>query len=145
MSGRYTHHHEIKALAAEPSALQAEAWNAARRALARQAAANPEAEAEPIWLDLPGLRTMRLVLLPEAFVVTDRALGHLPVAAWTAFTPPPERGLHQDVPCTLCHYHSRAGAIAGTVQEIMCRQLRAQLSEGRGPGPGEIVALPRRG
>ena len=135
MRGPYDRHRQVPALSVRPAEIDADCYNKVRRALARRT------EADPIWLDLPGLRNLRLVLMPEAWVVADQALGHMPVIAWMGFAPAPDRALHDEVPCELHFYQGRAERILESVRAVMRRQLRAHL--GDGAGRGEVVALHR--
>jgi len=135
MRGPYTRHVEASALSARRAEVDADCYNKVRRALARRS------EADPIWLDLPGLRSLKLVLMPDAWVVADRAMGHFPVVAWMGFAPATDRALHDEVPCEVHFYQGRAGRLLDPIRAVMRRQLRTHL--GDGAGRGEVVALHR--
>lgn len=139
MTGAYTRHLTARPLATEACEIGADCYNCLRRALARSDRSGP------VWLDLPGLGTMKLALLPDAMVVADRALGHLPMAAWTGIVPEADRGLHEPVPCLLALYHSRGERLLGAVEAAMQRQLHAHLRGTTAPQQADIVPLhPRR-
>lgn len=126
-------------LAVDACEIGADCYNCMRRALARSD------QSGPVWLDLPGLGTMKLALLPDALVVADRALGHLPMAAWTEIRAMPDRGLHEPVPCQLAFYHSRGARLIGAMRVAMERELRRHLDEiCPVPEVGEVLAFPKR-
>ncbi len=138
MSARYTRHNELPVLSAWPAKIEADCYNIVRRALTRQG--QPPGA---IWLDMPELRSLRLILMPDAWVVADGALNDMPVAAWTDFAPAPDRALHEPVISQLRYYHGHAGLIVGKTKAIMRRELRGQL--GDGDGDGRVVKLRRPG
>lgn len=126
-------------LALEACEIGADCYNCMRRALARSD------KSSPVWLDLPGLGTMKLALLPDALVVADQALGALPMVAWTEIRPAPARALHEPVPCQLALYHSRGVRLIGAMKAVMERELRKHLAESCPvSGAGEILSFPRR-
>jgi hypothetical protein len=133
--GAYTRHLTARPLATETCEIGAECYNCLRRALARADTSGP------VWLDLPGLGTMKLALLPDAMVVADRALGHLPMAAWTGIAPGADRGLHEPVPCLLTLFHSRGERLIGAVEAAMQRQLRAHLRDTTAPVASDAAAV----
>lgn len=140
MRGAYTRHLMARPLALEACEIDADCYNCMRRALARSD------KSGPVWLDLPGLGTMKLVLLPDALVVTDQAIGYLPMAAWTDIRPLPDRALHEPVPCQLALYHSRGARLIGAMRQVMERQLQIHLTENCPvKGIGEVVDFARRG
>ncbi len=137
MRGRYTRHLDGTPVATASCDIPADCYNCAIRAMGR--CDHPDA---PVWLDLPGLRSLKLVLQPEAWVVTDQALGHLPVMAWTDFTPDPDRGLHEPVPARLKLYRSQAERVMMSVRPVMLRQLGSYLAGDRQPdGPADVIRL----
>jgi len=140
VKGAYTRHLMARPLALEACEIGADCYNCMRRALARSD------QSGPVWLDLPGLGTMKLALLPDALVVADRALGHLPMAAWTEIRATPERGLHEPVPCQLALYHSRGERLLGAMRVAMERELQKHLAENCPvTGAGEVLTFPQRG
>jgi hypothetical protein len=140
MRGAYTRHLSARPLATEACEIGADCYNCLRRALARSD------QSGPVWLDLPGLGNFKLALLPDAMVVADRALGYLPMAAWTEIHPSLDRGLHEPVPCLLALYHSRGERLIGAVEAAMHRQLKVHLSETNPvAGSRDVVSFtPRR-
>ena len=118
----YNRHQEVPPLSVWPSAVDAAQFHTVYRALKR----SPPA----IRLELPGLKTLDLILQPEAWIVVDRAFNDLPVAAWTGFRAGERDGLHEPVPCELRYFHGYAGMIIKRVLETMDAELNAALLEG---------------
>ncbi|GKY89330.1 hypothetical protein [Sinisalibacter aestuarii] len=140
MKGAYTRHLLARPLAVEACEIAPDCYSCMRRALARADLSGP------VWLDLPGLGTMKLALLPDALVVADRALGHLPMAAWTEIRALPDRGLHEPVPCQLALYHSRGARLIGAMRAAMERELNRHLAEiCPVPDAGKVLAFPKHG
>lgn len=131
----YFKHLELPIYSALPAKIEAECFNLALRALTRRGP-----EAGPIWLEMPELRSLKLIITAEAWVVADGALHDMPVAAWTDFAPSPARALHEPVPCTLAYYHGMAGLIVTRTKDILRRDLAEML--GDGDGDGGVVAFP---
>lgn len=140
MTGRaYTRHLMARPLAVTACAIAPDCYSCLRRALARS---DPSG---PVWLDLPGLGMMKLALLPDALVIADRELGHLPMAAWTDIRPLPERALHEPVPCQLTYYHSRGERLIGAIRVAMERALRQHMAEiCPVSGAGEVRTFPKQ-
>ena len=136
MGGSYTRHDEHPPLDERPVEIPAECYNCARLALIRSG------DDGPLWLDLPGLASLKLALMPDAWVVADWRLGKLPLMAWTGFCPAAGRALHEAVPCGFRTYAGSADRLLASVDPIMRRQLRAHVKTKS--GSGEIVALPSR-
>lgn len=118
----YTRHDEIPALSAWPDKVEALHYNIVQRALSRTKQA--------IRLELPGLKTLDLILQSDAWIIVDRAFNDVPVAAWANFDPADERGLHEPVPCELRYYHGHAGMIIKQVLDLMDALLQDKLNDG---------------
>jgi len=84
----------------------------------------------PIAIGLPELKEMELILEHDAWVVIDHNRHQVPVLAWTAFSPPPERGLHEPVPCTLNYYHFMASSLRAPVLDYLFTGLEKRLRRG---------------
>ena len=140
VTGRaYTRHLMARPLAIEACEIAPDCYTCMRRALSRGDGSGP------VWLDLPGLGTMKLALLPDALVVADRALGHLPIAAWTGIRALPDRALHEPVPCQIAYFHSRGERLFGAMKAAMERQLQRHLAEiCPVSGPATVLAFPKR-
>jgi len=118
----YTRHDEVPVLSAWPDQVDALHYNLVHRALRRMPPS--------IRLQLPGLKTLELILQTNAWIIVDRAFHDLPVAAWVEFQPDKDRGVHEPVPCALRYYHGHAGMILKKVLVLMDTLLKNQLDDG---------------
>lgn len=113
--------------------MAAGSYNLVRRALARAGA--------PIRFELPGLRTLELILQADAWIIVDLAFNDMPVAAWLFADGQAGRGVHEPVPCELRYYHCYAGLAVSRALPLMEELLKARLRDG---GGGQIVTFSRR-
>ncbi len=127
MSGR---HEEIVRLSAWPTKVEAALYNLARRGMARLGG--------ELRLPMRGLKTLDLIVQDDAWIIVDRSLNDLPVAAWVGFDAGPGRALHQPVACELRYYHGHAGLVIKKVLRRMEEDLTALLAGEGAPG-GEII------
>ena len=123
----YTRHDELPVLATRPHEIAAKHYNIVFRALGRL---SKTVMSQGIRLELPGLRTLDLILQNDAWIIVDRAFNDIPVAAWTDLQAPFERALHQPVVCQLRYFHLHADAILEHVLTLMDVLLEEQLSDG---------------
>ena len=130
----YVRHEEIPALSSWPTTVPAARFNRVRRALARAGGAE-------LRVDLPGLRSLDLILQPGAWVVADHAINDMPVAAWTGFAPDPDRVSDTPVACALTYFHGYAALVTGRAMALADRWLACHLDDG-GAGRGDIVPFP---
>lgn len=79
----------------------------------------------PMRLELPGLRTLDLILEDQVWAVVDRSLNDIPVMAWTDFAH--RSDLHTPVPCTMRYYHAHARMIEDRVLTLMDQLLDYRL------------------
>jgi len=128
----YARHDEIPALSTWPDQIEALHYNLVQRALTRVGHA--------IRLELPGLKTLDLILQTDAWIIVDRAFNDIPVAAWADMQPAEARGLHEPVACELRYFHGHAGMITKRVLELMDDVLREQLSDG--DESHQVIAFP---
>lgn len=113
----YTRHDEVPVYEQREGVLDASFYNHVQVALHRIGA--------PLRMVIPGLRTLDLILQREAWIVVDRALNDLPVAAWSHFHRAQSSALHLPVACHIRLYHANAGMILQRVLE----QMEGKLSE----------------
>lgn len=118
----YTRHDEIPVLSHWSDHVEARHYNIVQRALKRMG--------PTIRLNLPGLKTLDLILQPDAWIIVDRAFNDVPVAAWSDFRPKKDRGLHEEVSCVLKYFHAHAALITQSVLALMDALLKDQLSDG---------------
>ncbi len=91
--------------------------------------------ANPMRVELRGLRGLDLILDDGAWVCVDRTLNDVPVLAWTGFRTRERTGLHQPVVCELRYYHAHAHMIRDKVLGLMDRVLSARRFEGSEVAP----------
>ena len=115
---RYTRLDEVPAYEVRPERIEPRQWARVRRALHRVGG--------PLRLDLPGLRSLELILQADAWVVVDAAQGDLPIIAWTGFSP--VTALHLPVDCELRYYHLYGTAVRARALDLMDGALERMLS-----------------
>lgn len=130
----YTRHDELPALSAWPTQVEARDYNTASRALHRTHGG--------LRLSLPDLPLLDLIVQSGAWVVVDRSLNDMPVAAWVDFAPKPDRALHEPVRCELRYYHGAAGKIVACVRQDFEGLIHARLAQPALDGP-TVVAFPK--
>lgn len=128
----YTRHQEVPPLSAWPSSVDAALFHTVYRALKRKPPA--------IRLVLPGLKTLDLILQPDAWIVVDRAYNDLPVAAWSEFRAAERQGLHEPVACELRYFHGYAGMIVKRVLDAVDELLNARPPDGE--ASRQVIAFP---
>ena len=62
----------------------------------------------PVRLELPELKSMRLILEEDSWVVVDSSHTDLPMIAWLKFQDNSRSSLHTPVECTMNYYHFMA-------------------------------------
>lgn len=81
-------------------------------------------EGGPIEILLGG-RGLHVHLDREAWLVTDRNLGAIPVLAWSGLSPARRDGIHRAVPCELIYYHAYAAVlIRNVLPDVVARLAR---------------------
>ena len=127
----YRRHQEVPVYEARDAELAACHYNLARIALMRFG--------EGIEFALPGLRSLRLVLQREAWIVVDEALNRVPVLAWLDFQP--RASLDATVRCRLQLYHCHALMIVPRVLEALVLLLGERVGSA---DPAEVARFPGR-
>lgn len=117
----YTRHDEVPVYEYRDGVIEAVHYNTVQTAFKRLG--------DEIRLSIPKLKTLDLILQRDAWVVVDRALHDIPVAAWTNFDVERRDALHTPVHCQLRLYHANGGIIIKRVLEAMELLLGEQLSE----------------
>jgi hypothetical protein len=84
---------------------------------------------EEIRLQIPRLKHLDLILQKDAWILVDRVLNDVPVAAWTEFEVSHRDNLHQPVNCKLRLYHNLAHMVLEHTIEAMELILGEQLQE----------------
>ncbi len=117
----YTRHNEITILGSWPGNIDANYFNQAQTALKRLE--------KQIRFKIPNLNHLDLILQDDAWVVVDRVLNDMPVAAWTDFQTEGRDNLHAPIACEVRIYHFAARAIIERTLEAMEDILRQSLVE----------------
>jgi hypothetical protein len=106
----YTRHDEVPVYEQRGGMVDATFYNHVQVALKRIG--------KYLRMPIPGLRTLDLILQHDAWIVVDRALNDLPVAAWSDFHREGS-ALHLPVTCRIRLYHGNAGMILKRVLQQM--------------------------
>jgi hypothetical protein len=77
---------------------------------------------------IPKLKHLDLILEPEAWVIVDRVLNDVPVAAWTRFSRQHRDNLSEPVTCRIQLYHANAALILERTLAAMDTLLGEQLA-----------------
>jgi len=120
----YTRHDEVPVYEQREGLLNAVFYNHVQVALNRLGS--------NLRMPIPGLRTLELILQRDAWIVVDRALNDLPVAAWSHFHRADSAALHVPVACRLRLYHASAEIILQRVLEQMDGALTEALKSENG-------------
>ena len=107
----YTRHNEILILDRRPGNVDANYFNQAQTALKRSG--------EQIRFKIPELNHLDLILQEDAWIVVDRVLNDVPIAAWTDFQTEGRDNLHELVPCEIRLYHFAARMILNRTLDAM--------------------------
>lgn len=95
--------------------------------------------ADSVRFPIPKLKHLDLILEKQAWIIVDRVLNDIPVAAWTDFKTEHRDNLHQPIQCRLRIYHANADLILARTLEAMelllGEQLAARLPEAPGNRP----------
>jgi hypothetical protein len=111
----YTRHLELPVDEYRQTQFDADIYNAVRLGLRRID--------QQIRLPLAGLRTLDLILQPDAWIVVDHVFNDLPVIAWTDFERLDHHSLSTPVQCQIRLFHMHAGIIL----ERVLRQTKAMM------------------
>ena len=117
----YTRHDEVPVFEYRDGMINAVHYNTVQTAFKRLG--------EEIRLAIPKLKTLDLILQRDAWVVVDRALNDVPIAAWTNFDTERRDALHTPIHCQLRLYHANGGIITKRVLEAMELLLGERLNE----------------
>lgn len=122
----------VPVYASRAGSVSAEHFNLARIALKRLGG--------NVRIPLPKLRTLELIIEPDAWIVIDTALNEVPILAWLEFETR-ERALHEPVACKINFYHQHGGIIRAKALEAMALILGERLSELGAPDEAEVRPL----
>ncbi len=129
----YTRHNEILILDSMPGHVEAHYFNVAQTALKRVA--------DQWRFKIPTLNHLDLILQEDAWIVVDRVLNDVPVAAWTNFQTEGRDNLHEPVGCDIRIYHFAARMVFQTTLDAMETHLRQSLSEQQNKEAENVLAF----
>ena len=72
-----------------------------------------------IRLEIPKLRTLDLILEDDAWIIVDRSLNDIPIAAWSHFQTESRDNLHEPIACKIRLYHMHAKIILNHTIDAM--------------------------
>lgn len=104
-----------------PKTIEAADFNRVRLALRRLG--------QPLRVPLAAHRGLEIILDDQAWLCVDALHQDLLILAWRSFDTAGRYGLHEDVRCELCLYHTHAGLIMGSAIEQLGLALTQRLSE----------------
>jgi hypothetical protein len=84
---------------------------------------------EEIRLQIPKLKHLDLILQKDAWILVDRVLNDVPLAAWSDFETSHRDNLHQPIKCKLRLYHNHVHMVLEHTIEAMELLLGEQLQE----------------
>ena len=129
----YTRHNEILILDSKPGQVEAHYFNVAQTALKRLGKR---------WrLRIPKLSHLDLIVQEDAWIVVDRVLNDMPVAAWIGFQTEGRDNLHEPVSCEIRIYHFAARIVLQPTLDAMEEHLRQSLAQQQNKMSGDVMAL----
>ncbi len=131
----YRRHEEVPVYEYRDAIIEAHYFNTVQTALRRLGA--------ELSLSIPGLKTLDLILQPDAWIVVDRALYDVPIAAWTEFDTGRRETLHKPVHCQLRLYHVNAGMIIKRVLDSM-EQILGERLDALSNGTHGVIGFPSK-
>ena len=91
---------------------------------------------------IPKLRHLDLILEKDAWIIVDRVLNDIPVAAWTDFQIQHRDNLHQPINCKLRLYHANASMILGRTLDAMELLLGEELDSEENANNFRVIPFP---
>jgi hypothetical protein len=127
----YTRHNEVIVLDRKSGTVDAHYFNIVQSAL--------KTNHEPFRFRIPGLNHLDLIVQDDAWVVVDRVLNDVPVAAWTNFQTEGRDSLHEPIACEIRLFHFAARTILKTTLEAMEEKLGQTRSEQNEENTGKVL------
>ena len=93
---------------------------------------------------IPKLKHLDLILQKEAWIIVDRVLNDIPIAAWTDFKIEHREDLHQPIPCKLRIYHANANLILDRTLDAMELLLGEELTEQDSDNGCSVIQFPNK-
>ena len=117
----YTRHNEVPQLGAKPGKVDALHYNHVQTALKHLR--------NQIRLKIPRLKHLDLILQKDAWIIIDRVLNDVPIAAWTNFETENRHSLHEPIQCEIRLFHYAATMVLDRTLEAMELMLGELLEE----------------
>lgn len=127
---------DIPVYARHPDKVSATHYNHVKLALKRLG--------NEIRLVIPRLKHLDLILQDNAWIIVDRVLNDIPIAAWTDFQTRNRDNLHEDVHCQLKLYHMNAELILDRTLEAMELLLGEELIEMLPDDLSDVIEFKRK-
>ncbi len=129
----YTRHNEVPILNSRPGHVDADNFNQVQTALKRIDC--------QIRFKIPKLNHLDLIVQQDAWIVVDRVLNDVPIAAWTNFETKWRDSLHEPVPCEIRLYHFAARMILETTLDAMETILKQSLAEDKNHDASTVLSF----
>jgi hypothetical protein len=129
----YNRHNEVIILDRRPGEVEAHYFNVARTALKRIK--------QPIRFKIPTLNHLDLLVQDDAWIIVDRVLHDMPVAAWTDFDTEARDNLHEAVTCEIRLYHFGARMVLKTALDAMHDILGQTLDSQQHDDADKVVSI----
>ena len=107
----YTRHNEVPQYDSRPGKVDAVYYNDVQTALKQLGS--------QIRLTIPKLKHLDLILQKDAWVIVDKVLNDVPIAAWTDFETEGRNSLHEPVKCQIRYFHYAARMVLNRTLEAM--------------------------
>jgi hypothetical protein len=132
----YTRLNDLPVLELRDSAISALHFNHVQLALKRIS--------NTLRYPIPRLKHLDLILEKEAWIIVDRVLNDIAVAAWTDFAAGRRETLHVPIPCKLRLYHANADLILDRTLDAMELLLGEQLAEQDNENLCSVIRFPEK-
>jgi len=100
---------------------------------------------DSIRYPIPKLKHLDLILEKDAWIIVDRVLNDIPIAAWTDFNNEHRNDLHQPIPCKLRLYHANANLILDRTLDAMELLLGEELADADNDNNFSVIQFPNKG
>lgn len=117
----YTRHLEVPQFDSRRGKVEAVYYNHVQTALKRLG--------QQIRLKIPKLKHLDLIIQKDAWVVVDRVLNDVPIAAWSDFETDHRDNLHEPIPCQIRFFHFAARMVLNQTLKAMDEILMDKLAD----------------
>jgi hypothetical protein len=129
----YTRHDEVPQLSSRPGKVDALYYNHVQTALKRTG--------NQIRLSIPKLKHLDLIIQKEAWIIVDKVLNDVPVAAWTNFETKGRTSLHEPIQCEIRFFHYAASMILKRTLEAMELMLGEVLEQSLPENKSDVLPI----